>query len=184
MTSIILCGLPCSGKTTIGKRLAAQLHWDFIDTDQLIERAYSNQAKLSLTCRQIFAQEGEQIFRQLEKQQLLSLKNEPNRVIALGGGALNLIENRVFLKNQGQLIYLKTEIELVWQRIEQQATRPSYLNGQNPKKAFYQLAEQRLPLYESIADFTLEITHQSESEIIQAILVLMNPTKLKGPTIG
>ena len=96
---IILCGLPMSGKTTIGKLLAEKLNWDFLDTDQMIEKAYYQETKQNLTCREIFKKKGEGFFRSLEKEQITTLANYKNVIVALGGGSLIDEENRKFVKS-------------------------------------------------------------------------------------
>src|SRR5262245_26508820 len=74
MRNIILCGLPASGKSTIGKMVAEAMEREFIDTDQLIEAAYTAKTGKQATCRQICHNHGEKYFRQLEDQQIAALK--------------------------------------------------------------------------------------------------------------
>lgn len=73
--NIILCGLPKSGKTTIGKHFAENMKWDFIDTDILIEKAYARSTHKKHTCRQIYFEEGEAFFRNIESLIIGSLAN-------------------------------------------------------------------------------------------------------------
>jgi shikimate kinase len=157
--NIVLCGLPKSGKTSIGRMLADQLRWNFIDTDRLIERAYPKGS-----CREIFLKEGEPFFRRLEKEQIRSLKGSSQSVIALGGGSLNDPENRKTVKAFGDLIYLKVQPEIIWERMRE---LPAYLSSQ---KAFYDLAKERMPTYEKAAHFIMETDQCSCQEIVVKIL--------------
>lgn len=152
--NIILCGLPMSGKTTLGLQLAKHLHLNFIDTDRLIENAFAAIHKSRLTCRQIFQQEGSSVFREFEKLQIASLIHKKDTVIAVGGGALVDPENVKILKQLGCLVYLKTPMNILWERIKQNGI-PGYLDATNPEEAFYVLVKQRTPIYETHADITI-----------------------------
>jgi len=169
--SIILCGLPFSGKTTTGKMLAETLNWLFIDTDQLIEEAYAVTAKKKCTCRQIFANEGELAFRELEKQQIANLSSSSYSIISIGGGALGDKENVTVLRSKGDMIYLKTPLSLLWKRLQKHGI-PAYLNPNEPKNAFFEMAKNRTPLYEAAAQFTIETSHSNQKEIGSKILRL------------
>lgn len=167
-----------SGKTTLGKALAQNLHWNFIDTDILIEKAYRDQTCRQCSCRQIFIEEGEAYFRAFEKQQIASIKSLNNVVVALGGGALEDPENIDILKGIGRLIYLKTPFEVLWGRVRRQEL-PAYLDRQNPKEDYYALAKKRTPLYEHAAD---EIFETDGLTLQEAVDVLYNASAeiLKG----
>lgn len=164
--NIILCGLPMCGKTTIGKMLAAQLKWGFIDTDRCIEKAYCLKTGKIKSCRQIYLDEGEKIFRELEKEQIASLQATKDHIIALGGGSLG---DRQVVQALGFIVYLKTPISVLWKRIQWKGI-PAYLDPYDPEKAFYALAEKRTLLYEKAANATLDTSHLIKKEIIEAIL--------------
>ena len=87
--TLILSGLPMSGKTTIGKLLAEKLQLPFLDTDRLIEQSYAAMTGMKCSCRQIHSEKGEVFFRAFEKEQIKALQGDHARVIALGGGVLN-----------------------------------------------------------------------------------------------
>lgn len=145
-----------SGKTTVGAHLAKRLNWNFIDTDRLIEKDYALKFQKKYTCRQIFSIDGEEKFRQLEKQTIATLKETTKTVIALGGGTLNDSENRKVLQSMGHLIYLKAPLFILWNRIKSPQL-PAYLDREDPEKAFYEMAKKRLPIYEEIAEFIIEV---------------------------
>lgn len=172
--NIILCGLPMSGKSTIGKLVAEKLHWNFIDTDRLIENAYLLKTEKKSTCRQIFLEEGEMLFRDLEKQQIASLKGSKGNIISLGGGSLGDPENRDVLKLIGKLVFLKTPLNMLWERLQRRGI-PAYLIDKDindPEKVFYQLAQKRIPIYEKAADFIIDTAPLNEQEVVAAILEL------------
>ena len=164
---IIFSGLPASGKTTMGKILAEELNWEFIDTDRLIEKAYN---KKPATCSEIFKEEGKKYFRELEKNQIIAIvdKKTPT-VVALGGGALNDPDNVKILRSAGTLIYLQVPLEVVWKRIEQRGI-PAYLDPTNPEQSFHELAQKRIPLYEKASHITLKTAVQNGKNIWQVIL--------------
>lgn len=165
----ILCGMPMCGKTTIGKMLAKELGCLFTDTDRLIENAYIANTGKELTCRQIYQIEGESFFRNLEKKELNSLKFLENSIISIGGGCLSDSSNAALLKSIGSLIYLKTPIEILWERVQWKGI-PAYLEQNDPKKAFEKIANNRASIYEAIADVIIETENLSKEEIASAIL--------------
>ncbi len=169
--NLILCGMPGSGKTTVAKKIAELWGWKLIDTDALIEAAYTAKTGLACTCRQISLKEGADYFRILEKQQILQLKLEPPTIIAVGGGTLLNPVNLAVLRREGCLIYLKADPKVLWERVKQRET-PSYLDLDlgDPEKAFYELAEQRQATYESVANVTLEVSNLSQEQIVSEIV--------------
>lgn len=174
--NIILCGLPASGKTTLGKQLAAKINYVFIDTDRMIEDAYAAQTGRHYTCRQICQEEGERKFRELENQQIASLKVSERMVIAIGGGTLEDLENVAILQKIGRVIYLRTPIDILWNRICLRGI-PAYLDPKNPEKAFYETAKRRIPLFEKAANDIIETTNLSEQDLL---MVLLNRTLTNG----
>lgn len=166
--NLILCGLPMSGKTTIGKKLAEKLGWKFIDTDQRIEEAYGEKTGKNCTCRQIFQLEGEKKFRQLEKQQIALLKHTTKSIIAIGGGCLEDPENVKELQRIGRMIYLKSNPQELWKRVHSRGI-PAYLDPQNPEASYYVLAVKRIPLYETAAHETVNIDNLTVEEIVNII---------------
>ena len=165
----ILCGLPRCGKSTIGKRLAEQLNWNFIDTDRLIECRYNNLYGNPLSCSEICRQKGEKLFREIEKEQVKTLKGEINSVIAIGGGSLIDLENLEFLQQIGKLIYLKISEKIIWNRI-QLSKIPSYLDQSKAEQSFHEMVTKRLPIYENVAHVIIDINDLKEQEIINEIL--------------
>lgn len=169
--TLILCGLPKSGKSTIGKMVAKKLNWTFIDTDRLIEKAYAVKMKRNYTCRQIYIEEGETFFRELEKAQIVSLNAARNSIISVGGGSLADRENTQNLQLIGKLVYLNVPIDLIWNRIKR-CQQPAYLNEENSEPAFYSLAKRRIPQYEEAAHYIIETGSLNKSALVDAVITI------------
>ncbi|MGE4572866.1 MULTISPECIES: shikimate kinase [Parachlamydia] len=167
--NIVLCGLPMSGKTTVGKRLSIQLNWTFIDTDEMIECAYEKEFGEKLSCRQIYRKEGESFFRKLENEQVLTLENTHQSVIATGGGTFHVQKNVQILQDNGILFYLMLSPEEAWKRTAVKGI-PAFLEKSYPEQAFYAIAEKRLPLYAASSHVTIEAHCLTVEEITAAIL--------------
>ena len=173
INTLILCGLPKSGKTTIGKMVAKKLRWNFIDTDRLIEKDYADKTGRLYSCRQIFEHEGESLFRSLEQSQILSL-NSTNSVISLGGGSLDNPKNTDAIKSIGSLIYLKAAPQVLWRRLQKSGI-PAYLDPQHPENAFHALAEKRIPLYEAAAQIIIDTSDLTHENVVSEILRYRKP---------
>lgn len=125
MQRIFLTGLSGSGKSTVGRRVATLLNWDFIDTDEVIAEQAGQAVGQALQAY------GEERFRQLESEALNAAASRERVVIATGGGMVIAEANRALMRKQGCAVYLRTEVETAWQRIQahvrsagQQAERP------------------------------------------------------------
>lgn len=100
-SKIYLIGFMGSGKSTVGKRLAANLKWSFIDLDERIE------TETGMKISRIFSEKGELHFRHIESKVLRDLKNEENTIISTGGGTPCFNENMDFMTGTGLTVYLK-----------------------------------------------------------------------------
>jgi shikimate kinase len=169
--NLILCGLPGSGKTETSKHLASQLQWQYVDTDACVEKLYENSSGQFLSCREISKKFGENRFRQLEDQIVLTLLDLQKSVISLGGGTLNNPENVKLLKNVGDFVYLKNDRKIIFERLMQKGM-PSYLDAQNPYQSFEEIALKRELIYESVADLEIYTEKFSPNEIAAKIIEL------------
>lgn len=167
--NLIFCGMPMSGKSTIGKLAADKLHRIFIDTDRLIEALYLKRTETPHTCRQIYQKEGESYFRDLESEVLTSLPLTPAAVISVGGGSLLNPVNLDHLKSIGRLIYLKTPADTIWERMQAEGL-PAYLNPEHPKQSFDALYQSRSELFEGVADIVIDTHHLPPKEIVDTLL--------------
>lgn len=130
MQRIFVTGLSGAGKSTVGRRVAALLNWDFIDTDDVL----AEQAGQAVG--QVLTAYGEARFRQLESEALRTAASRERVVIATGGGMVMAEANRRYMREQGLVVYLRTELETAWQRVQahvrsagQQAERPLLADG-------------------------------------------------------
>lgn len=137
---VVLVGLMGVGKTTVGRRLAAQLGCRFVDSDAAIEEA----ARLSVS--EIFDAFGEAYFRDGERRVIARLLSEGPGVIATGGGAFCQTETRELILGQALVIWLDCDVETLVERTGRRDTRP-LLRGADRREVLARLAEQRRPLY-------------------------------------
>ncbi|MDD2933522.1 MAG: shikimate kinase [Methylotenera sp.] len=155
-----------AGKTTIGRLLAKQLGRVFYDSDVEIER------KTGVKIPLIFELEGEDGFRKRETAAIEELTQLNNIVLATGGGAILLPENRALLKQNGKIIYLRGKVNDLYQRTRHDKTRP-LLQGGNLRQKLERLYIQRDPIYTSLADYIVDTGAQSATEITHTIEQLL-----------
>jgi len=146
--NLILIGPMGSGKSTVGKRLAARLGKQFVDCDQQLEQ------DLNVDIRTIFDIEGEQGFRQREHDMLQKLCAMSNVVIATGGGCVLRKDNRKLLQAAGLVIYLRISVEHQLRRLRRDKSRP-LLQLPDRRQRLQQLASERDPLYVDCADMVI-----------------------------
>lgn len=166
MKNIVLIGLMGAGKSSVGKKLSQLSDYDFVDTDDLIEK------KLGLTISEIFAQRGESFFRELEASVILDLSSQEKLIISTGGGSLQNPLNLENLKQNGFLVYLKTTPESLYGRIKNEKHRPLLCND-NPLATLKELLIKREEQYLQ-ADFTIDTTDKDIDEITNEILKVYN----------
>lgn len=168
--NIILCGPPFCGKSKLGQEAAQKLGWVFKDTDLLLEEFYQQEKNVSLTYREIYRIEGNEIFRHYENRAVTSLEGCRHNLIALGGGSLGHSENIKILKRLGRILYLKTSLDILKERL-MSSPLPSYLeNEPDPWIAYQTHIKSRCGIYEQCADKIIETAVLSESQIISAII--------------
>ena len=149
--NVYLIGPMGSGKTAVGRRLAALLGKEFFDSDAEIEK------RTGVDVRYIFEKEGEVRFREREREVIADLTALPDIVVATGGGVVLDQRNRERLAATGVVVYLETGIDTLVRRTKAGKTRP-LLVGEDPRAVFEQLMTVRRPLYEGIADLRIETT--------------------------
>jgi shikimate kinase len=164
MKNIILTGFMGSGKTEVGKRLAQRLGYAFLDTDKLIEE------KTGKSISEIFREEGESSFRELETEVIKNLSGITGYIISTGGGIVIREENILSLKNIGLVIWLKTSPETIINRISSETHRP-LLNVDNPLEQIKKLLSIREQFY-SKADVSIDTDGLEVDEVVKVILNL------------
>ena len=159
--NIFLIGMMGSGKSQTGPDLAKMINYAFVDTDDVIEKA-SNQSISS-----IFENDGETVFRDLEKQVLKEISQHHSLVIATGGGLVTVPENWGIL-HQGIVIWLDLDLKRSIKRLESDKKKRPLLIGDDLAGNFSQILESRKPIYLE-SDLRIEVEDQSPYEVATMI---------------
>lgn len=149
--NLVLIGFMGTGKSALGKVLAGELGYEFIDTDHVIEAEYGKKIT------QIFAEEGEAFFRVLENKLARKLSKVQRKVIATGGGWVLNQENIALSRLNGFLIALIARPEIIYDRTKDEVHRP-LLIGPDPLLKIGQILEEREGLYRKAADLVVDST--------------------------
>ncbi len=161
--NIVLIGFMATGKSSLGRRLAGRLHYRFVDTDQAIEEITGK------TVEQIFRQDGETRFRSEENLLARKLSKQSGLVIATGGGMVLNPENVALLRQNGVLIGLRADPEVIIQRAKGKRRRP-LLNRGDLRSNVMKLLREREGAYD-LAEFTVDTgklsLDQAYNEIVQ-----------------
>lgn len=163
--SVVLVGMMGAGKTSVGKRLAGRLGLTFVDADTAIEEA----AKKTVT--EIFAEHGEDYFRQGERRVIARLLREPRQIIATGGGAFMNAETRAAIRAAGLSIWLKADWELLFERVRRRPTRPLLQNA-DPEGTLKALVDLRYPVYAE-ADLTVQSVDVPHEAMVDAVMAAL-----------
>lgn len=167
MSNVILIGYMGCGKSTVGRRLSFVLRHPYLDTDKVIE----NEQGISIN--EIFAQQGEESFRQMETECVKKLfDNKQDYVIAVGGGLPMREENRMLLQKLGTVIYLRAKPKTIYDRLKDDKTRP-LLQGEDPFGKIQSMIAARGPVYEKAADLCVDVDGKSFEKILQEIKELV-----------
>ncbi|PIS30416.1 shikimate kinase [Candidatus Saganbacteria bacterium CG08_land_8_20_14_0_20_45_16] len=160
--NIILIGFMGTGKTVVGQKLAHDLGWNYLDTDELIEQTEK------LDINEIFSQKGKVYFRQLETRTLATLKDCDRSVVATGGGIVLLTENVKMAKQLGPLVLLWADPLEIFERVKGDTSRP-LLKVADPLSAINKILSARQPAYEQAADYKIETTRLTITEVVEEI---------------
>ena len=160
--NIVLTGLMGCGKTTVGKLLSETLEgFEFYDTDDVIVET------MNMSVNTIFEKYGEEKFRQIEKNIIFNLAEDENCIISLGGGAFEDNETRNMLLKNSVVFYLKASVDTLYERIQNDDTRP-LLNTVNPKKKLADLLNLREPHYNE-AHYIIDTNLLSPYNVVKEI---------------
>lgn len=155
------------GKTTLGIKLSYKVRLAMLDTDKMIEQ------KQKKTIAEIFDEEGESAFRQMETDVLKELLQEQsNHIISVGGGLPIKEENRVLLKELGNVIYLRAKPDTIYDRLKTDTTRP-LLRGDNPREKIEKMIAERGPIYEAAATAIVDVDGKSFEEVLNDIMAII-----------
>jgi shikimate kinase len=167
---IYLIGFMGSGKSTVGPLLADRLHWTFLDLDSQIE------SEQGCTILEIFQREGESSFRQMEREALRQTSQLESAIIALGGGAYTLSDNRDWIQQSGISVFLDCPWEIVLERCAGDKTRPLFQDTQKVQALF----ETRRPLYQ-LCHATVDVGPLQTEQVVDSILIKL---KEQGSILG
>jgi len=152
-----------TGKSTVGRLVADALHFAFLDTDRVIE------ARAGRTVSEIFEQNGEPAFRELEHRIVEELARRTGTVIATGGGLPANAANLASLKTHALVICLWASPQAIWERTRDHAHRPLLVNEPDPQAKIRELLAQRAPYYRQ-ADVLINTELRSLREVSQQVI--------------
>lgn len=170
---LVLVGMPGSGKTTIGQRVAHALGTDFHDSDQLIAKRFN------MPCGRVLETLGEEEFRRVEHE-VIAEALHGGGVLALGGGAVVTPATRKLLADQ-VVVCLELPVDEAMHRLSGNRSRP-LLNVADPRAAYEKLLAQRGPLYEEVSDYVITSGKKPSQRVVTEILTFMEdvyPDQLK-----
>jgi shikimate kinase len=160
---VVLVGMMGAGKTTVGRRLADRLGWDYLDSDEQVAAATGQ------TVPEIFAHEGEAAFRAVEARVLATaLTGERPVVVSAAGGVVLSEANRALLTSSGTVVWLRADPALLARRVGAGEGRP--LLDEDPPAVLARLAAERRDLYAAVAAVTVDVDDLSPAEVVKRIL--------------
>lgn len=163
MKNYIMIGFMGAGKTTVGKLLAKEKEMGFVDTDERIA------AEQGREIPEIFAEDGEAYFRDLETDLLLRMqKDTEHMVISVGGGMPVRPENRELLRSLGCVVYLSAEKQTILGRVQNDGSRPM-LNGDNLEARVERLMRERESFYRQAAHVVIRTDGRSVHQVMRII---------------
>lgn len=161
--NIVLIGFMGSGKSSIGRLIAAKLRYSFVDTDQIVVK------KSGAEISEIFRLHGEDYFRVQERLAIESLKTDTRRVIATGGGVVTRPENVALLRELGFVVWLTASEEVIFDRVSRNTKRP-LLQTPNPRQTIADLLAKRTPLYDAAAHWKIDTSTKSHEAVADALI--------------
>jgi len=161
--NIVLTGPMGSGKTSVGRLLARQLEYDFVDLDALIVEQEGS------SINEVFAGGGEQVFREMETASLATLADRRRIVLSTGGGVVLREENRILLRMIGRVVNLTASVATLAERLAQADDRP-LLNGEESREErLGRILQEREPFYAD-ADIRIDTTGKTLEDVAAEIL--------------
>ncbi len=159
---IVITGPKGSGKSTIGKAIAAKFNIPFIETDEILEKIYSTGTGLSRTCREIAREEGETVFRTWEDRAVKNAAQHDWCIIATGGGTMLNPSHREELTCNAVTVLLKADDDLLWERMLVTGL-PPFLNGENAREDYRKRVEVLYQATEHRSDIVYTVSGQNQN---------------------
>ncbi len=170
--NLVLIGYRCTGKTTIGRILAARLGWPLVDTDALI------QERAGRSIKEIVASGGWPEFRRMEREVVAAVSAGDRQVVSAGGGAILDEDNRMALRAGGKVVLLSAAPETIWDRMKADpktiAERPNLTDSGGIQEVRNVLADRRAA-YQSACHFEVPTDRYSPDEAAARILAWFAP---------
>ena len=163
-TNIALIGFMGVGKTAVGEALAEKLDKKFIELDSLIEQ------KAGKTIPEIFRQDGEIAFRELEIEVTKEVAKDKNQVIACGGGVVLNKINIDRLRNESTMVYLEASPQVILKRVSGGRTERPLLKASNKALTIQELLRFRKPFYERAADIKIDTSKLAIDSVVEQII--------------
>ena len=161
---VALIGFMGCGKSSVGRRVAEEAGWEFLDLDEEIEKTTGRKI------REIFETDGEGEFRKIERKVLKDVLNrKDNLIISLGGGTPTWGDNINLLKKRALLIYLYAPFDVLWERIKDDTSRPLTSLGENKVRNLFEV---RKSFYEE-ADFVVDTSDKSVEGVVKEVLAVL-----------
>jgi shikimate kinase len=160
-----LIGFMGAGKSAVGRELSRRTGWPRHDTDEMIREQFG------ISIPDIFARHGEPAFRDAETALLKTLQRGLTGVVVTGGGIILREENVRLLRGMGRIIWLDADEEILWQRASRYSTRP-LLQTPDPRARFAELLRERLPFYQTAADYRINTSSSTIAEVTDEIIAL------------
>ena len=161
--NIFLIGFSGSGKSSVGKKLAKHLNYNFLDTDRIIEKT------TSLSIDETINTKGEKEFRSIETQVLSKIDFSQNNVISTGGGLPTEKDNIRIMKNNGSIIWLKASIDSIYDRLKNSKEIRPLIGNHIEKENIESLYNSRQSVY-NIADVSIDTDNKNLDEITKELI--------------
>ena len=168
--TIALLGLRCSGKTTVGRLLAAELGLPFLDLDEELLRSGRHAGWHVASVGELLERAGQAVFRELEASALRRvLEGAPRLVLATGGGVVERSDNRIWLQRVARCVFLSVPLETLAARMRADPTPRPPLLGQDAPAELDALAQRRDAQYRALAEVVIDCGSAPPAEIVQRI---------------
>ena len=170
--SIVLIGMMGAGKSSVGACLHRRTDLALLDIDEVVA------SRFQMSIPEIFAEHGEEKFREAETEVLRRMHIEEQTIIVTGGGIVLRKENVQFLKTKTLVVWLDGDEETLFARASRKKNRP-LLQTKNPRKSFSEILSARRTLYAKIADIRVNTSVLTDEEVALAILAKLTRMKFK-----